>query len=175
MLIFFYMYQSEALSLPLMGALIFSWFGDTVLVNPGRFRLYAGILSFFAAHILYMLVYSALVPEINTVLFIAAFMCMLAIVYFFIIRLHIPISYQLPVILYGIAIGLLVVFSLQVFMYHKSIVSILFVVGSIAFFISDAVLAYFNTVKPMTTTPRTVVMIQYIIAQACIVIGYTNM
>jgi hypothetical protein len=40
------------------------------------------------------------------------------------------------------------------------------------FFISDAVLAYFNTAKTMTRNPLAVVMASYSIAQACVVIGY---
>jgi hypothetical protein len=51
---------------------------------------------------------------------------------------------------------------------------ILLAAGSFLFFISDMVLSYFNMIKIMTKNSLSVVMLSYIIAQACIVIGYMN-
>jgi uncharacterized membrane protein YhhN len=93
---------------------------------------------------------------------------------FFIAKLRIPNNCKFSIIIYGIAISFLVIFSLQVFVLHKSAAGILLVIGSVSFFISDFVLAYFNTMKPMTKNPFSVVMLSYIIAQACIVTGYMN-
>jgi uncharacterized membrane protein YhhN len=88
--------------------------------------------------------------------------------------LHIQNNYRIFIIVYGLAIGLLVVFSLQVFILYKSISGILFVIGSVLFLVSDAVLVYFNTIRTMTKNSLAVVMLSYIVAQAFIVIGYIN-
>jgi uncharacterized membrane protein YhhN len=170
----FYIFDSDNISFKIILAMFFSWCGDILLVNPRKFKLYAGVLSFFGAHILYILVFIDMVSEVNIMTFIFSSLSVLLVECFFIGKLHIPAVYKLPMIMYGIAIGFLVVFSLQVFIYYKSIVSILFVVGSILFFISDAVLAYFNTIKIMTKNPLTVVMLSYTIAQVCIVLGCIN-
>jgi uncharacterized membrane protein YhhN len=154
--------------------MVFSWCGDILLVNPRKFRLFVGILSFFGAHVIYIFLFIDLATEVNVMIFVFSFLSVLVIEYFFIGKLPVPNSYKFPIIIYGIAIGLLVVFSLQVFICYKSVISILFVISSILFFISDAVLAYFNTMKTMTKNPLTVVMLSYIIAQACIVICCIN-
>jgi len=170
-LMLYYVIKSDNHSFTLIMAMVFSWFGDILLVNPGKIRLYAGILSFLAAHILYVLVFIGLVPELNILLFFASFLFILSIEYFLMIKLRMPNNYKFSIIVYGIAIGLLVVFSLQVCIWHKTMVGILLFVGSILFFISDAVLSYFTMIKPMTKNALTVVMASYIIAQACIVIS----
>ena len=173
-LIIFYFFKSDNLSFMFILALVFSWFGDILLINPLKVRLYAGIFSFFSAHILYVLVFIDLVPEINIIIFIFSFLLILSIEGILITKLQISNNYKFPVIIYGILIDLLIVTSLQVLICYKNIVGILLVVGSILFFISDMVLSYFNTIKIMTKNPLTVVMLSYIIAQACIVIGYMN-
>jgi uncharacterized membrane protein YhhN len=174
LLVLFYIFNSEALSFSIIFAMIFSWCGDILLVNPRKFRLYAGIAGFLAAHILYVIAFIDLVPEVTIMTFIFLFLLILLIECFWVLKLPMPNNNKFFIIIYGIAIGLLVVSSLHVFMWYKNMVSILLVIGSILFFISDVVLGYFNTMETMTKNALTVVMLSYIIAQACIVIGYMN-
>jgi len=173
-LLFYYVSKSDAPSFTIITAMIFSWFGDILLFNPGKIRLYAGILSFLAAHILYIVVFVGLIPELNVLIFFVSFLLILSIEFFLMIRLRIPNNYKFSISIYGIAIGLLVAFSLQVFIWYKSMASILLFTGAILFFISDAVLSYFTMIKPMTKNSLTIVMATYSIAQACIVIGCVN-
>jgi uncharacterized membrane protein YhhN len=154
--------------------MILSWCGDILLVNPKKISLYAGVLSFLAAHILYIFAFIGLVSEVNVMVFIFSLLLILSSECLFVRKLNIPNSYKFPIIMYGIAIGLLVVFSLQVFILYRNIASILLVTGSISFFISDMVLVYFTVIKTMTKNSLIVVMLSYIIAQACIVIGFMN-
>ena len=119
---FFYIINSDNLSFFIIMAIVLSWWGDILLVNPGKAKLYAGISCFLAAYILYILEFVYLAVEIDIL--------------------------------------------------YKSIAGILLVAGTVSFIVSDAVLAYFNLVKAMTKNPLTVVMSSYIIAQACIIIGY---
>jgi hypothetical protein len=74
--------------------------------------------------------------------------------------------------MYGIMVGLLIIFSVQVFVNYKNEVSVLFTIGSILFFISDTLLTYFNTAKPMTKNILSLVMVTYIAAQSCIISGF---
>jgi uncharacterized membrane protein YhhN len=171
LLIIFYIFKSNNLSFIIILALFFSWCGDILLINPRRFRLCAGILSFLAAHILYILVFIDLAPGIDTIPFIFSLLFILTIECFLMIKLHIPNNYIFPVTIYGISIGLLFVFALRVFIWNKNPAGILLVAGSVLFFISDAVLAYFSVIKLMTKNALAIVMLTYIIAQACIVIG----
>ena len=173
-LILLYISKSDSLSFIFILALFFSWCGDLLLINPGKWRLYAGILSFLVSHILYILVISKLAHNINVAALIFSFLFILSIEYLLVKKSQIPNNHLFPIIVYGIAIGLLVVFSLQVFIYYKNTGSILLVIGSVSFFISDAVLSYFTLLKKTTRNSRIVVMLSYIIAQACIVIGYMN-
>ncbi|MDR2491282.1 MAG: lysoplasmalogenase [Spirochaetaceae bacterium] len=167
----FYIYKSDNHSFIIMLAMAFSWCGDILLVNPQKLQLYAGITSFFTVHILYMLVFIDITPQFNWLLFVFSSFPILFITYFFIGRLHIPSNYIFPVIVYAGAIGLLISFSLQVFIWYKTMVSMLLAAGSVLFFISDTVLLYFNTVKPMTKKALIGVMSSYIFAQAGLVIG----
>lgn len=173
-LILFYILKSNDLSFAITLAMIFSWCGDILLVNPLNSKLYAGISSFLIAHILYIFAFIELTPEVNIIIFIFSFLLISLIECFFIIKLHIQNNYRIFIIVYGLAIGLLVVFSLQVFILYKSISGILFVIGSVLFLVSDAVLVYFNTIRTMTKNSLAVVMLSYIVAQAFIVIGYIN-
>jgi uncharacterized membrane protein YhhN len=174
LIVLFYIFKSHAFSFNIVFALIFSWCGDILLVNPRKFRLYAGMACFLAAHILYIIALINLTPEINIMAFIFSFLLILSAECFFALKLPVPKNNKFSIIIYGIAIGLLVVSSLQVFMWHKNMVGISLVIGSILFFISDAVLGYFNTMKTMTKNALTVVMVSYILAQACIVVGHMN-
>jgi uncharacterized membrane protein YhhN len=174
LLALFYIFKSDTFSFSITFALIFSWCGDILLINPRKFGLYAGITGFLAAHILYSIAVINLTPKINIMAFVFSFLLILSIMCFCVLKLPVPKNNKFPMIIYGIAIGILVVSTLQVFIWHKNMVSILLVIGSILFFISDAVLGYFNTIKTMTKNALTVIMVSYILAQACMVIGYMN-
>jgi uncharacterized membrane protein YhhN len=171
-LMVFYIFKSGNISFAITSAMIFSWCGDILLVNPRKFGLYAGISSFLAAYILYAIAFIDLAPEVNGMAFIFTFLLVLSIERLLAMKLYVPNKYKFFTIIYGIATGFLVVSSLQVFIRHKSMASFLPVIGSLLFFVSDAVLAYFNTIKTMTKNSLAVVMASYSIAQACVVIGY---
>lgn len=173
-LLIFYFYKSDNPSFAITLALIFSWCGDIFLINPRKIKLYAGILSFLVAHILYVYTFICLVPEINTMTFIFSFLLVLSISIFLITKLHVPSKYRFLIIIYGTAISILIIFSLQVFIWHKNTDGFLFITGSVSFYISDMVLAYYNTVKTMTKKALVIVMLSYSIAQVCITSGFMN-
>jgi uncharacterized membrane protein YhhN len=174
LLMLLYISKSGALSFSVIVAIIFSWCGDILLVNPRKFTLCAGIAGFLAAHILYIIAFIDLTPKVNVMAFVFSFLFILAIECFLALKSPVLTSNKFLIIVYGIVISLLIVSALQVFMWHKNAFSIVLVIGSILFFISDAVLGYFNTIKTMTKNALTVVMVSYSVAQACLVIGYMN-
>jgi uncharacterized membrane protein YhhN len=173
-LMFFYIFNSDTISFIIIMAIIFSWCGDILLINPNKLKLYAGILSFLFMHIMYIIGFICLLSEINIMIFILSFFLIFLIEISFIMKLHIPNNHNVAIVIYGITIGLLIIFSLQVFICCKNTGSILLLAGSILFFISDAVLLYFDTIKAMTKNSLTVIMLTYIVAQICIVFGYMN-
>jgi uncharacterized membrane protein YhhN len=170
----FYISTSKIFCITIVLALFFSWCGDILLIKAKKLRLYTGILCFLTAHILYVLMFIDLAAKFNILAFIFSTLLILSIECFLMSKLHTLNNYKFPIIIYGIAIGLLVIFSLQVFIWYRSIVSTLLVVGSISFFVSDSILIYFNTIKIMTKNALTIIMLSYVIAQACIVVGYVN-
>jgi uncharacterized membrane protein YhhN len=169
--ILFYGFNSDCFSAALMLAMIFSWCGDMFLVSRKRIWLYAGIISFLAAHIMYIFVFNTLITKLNSFIFVFSLLLILIIEYFLIKKLNIPNIYKFLIIIYGIIVGFLLVFSVQVFIHYKNEGGVFLAAGSLLFFISDALLAYFNTAKPMTKNALTSVMITYIAAQACIIFG----
>jgi hypothetical protein len=74
--------------------------------------------------------------------------------------------------LYASAVCLLVVFAARVFAYYKNLPALALTGGALLFFVSDALLAWFNTVRPMTKKALIAVMSTYITAQAAIVSAY---
>ncbi|GHV83177.1 hypothetical protein AGMMS50212_05170 [Spirochaetia bacterium] len=168
-------FQSNEFSIIILLALLFSWFGDIFLIKPDKIKLYLGIISFLISHILYIIVYNSFISDIKILFYVLSFAGFFIIEYFIIKRLHFPRGYKIPTILYGIVIGHLILFSLQVFAGNRNIYSFLLVAGSIFFLISDTVLVYYNTVKTMTKYGAALVMASYVIAQAGIIIACVNL
>jgi uncharacterized membrane protein YhhN len=171
LLMTFTIFQSNGFPILILAALLFSWSGDILLIKPKKIPLYLGIGSFLIAHILYIIVYTNFIDSIHVLFGIVSLLIVFIIEYFIIKRLHIQKAYLIPILVYGIIIGLLLLFSLQVFADNKNRYSFLLVAGSVCFLISDTVLAYYNTVKAMTKQSLSFVMVTYVIAQAGIVIG----
>jgi uncharacterized membrane protein YhhN len=174
-LILFTIFNSKEFPVIILLALLFSWFGDILLIKPAKMQLYFGIGSFLISHILYIIVYTDFIYNVEILFCVLSFMIIFTFEYFIIRKLHLPKSYQIPIIVYGIIIGLLLLFSLQVFINNKNIYSFLLVAGSISFFVSDTLLTYYSTVKIMTKYPLALVMASYVIAQAGIVIACINL
>jgi uncharacterized membrane protein YhhN len=171
LLIVFTVFQSNGFPILILAALLCAWFGDILLIKPKKMQVCLGISSFLISHVLYIIVYTGFIGNIHILFGISALLIVFIIEYFIIKKLHFPRDYQIPILVYGIIIGLLPVVSLQVFVDNKSPYSFLLFAGSISFLISDTVLAYYNTVKPMTKQPLSFVMATYAIAQAGIIIG----
>jgi uncharacterized membrane protein YhhN len=171
LLMLFTIFQSNGFPILILSALLCAWSGDIVLIKPKKMQLYLGIGCFLIAHILYGIVYTDFIDSIHILFGISTAMIVFIIEYFIIKKLHFPKDYQIPILVYGISIGLLIVFSLQVFAANINWYSFLLVAGSISFLISDTVLAYYSTVKTMTKQPLSFVMITYVIAQTGIIIG----
>jgi uncharacterized membrane protein YhhN len=171
-LVLFFVFKSDSFSFTIILAIIFSWFGDILLVKPKKLGLYAGIFSFLAAHISYTLAFIDLVPGINIIVLIVSFLFVLSLERLLLKKFHIQNNYKIFAIIYGIVIDFLVVSSLQVFIWYKNISGFFLVIGSISFFISDTLLVCFNTIKTMIKNSFMGIMLTYTIAQVCIVIGY---
>ena len=172
-LLVYYFIKSDDPSLIIMLALAFSWSGDILLINPQKIRLYAGVLNFFIAHILYVFVFFVLISDFNILIFVISLLLILSVEYLILLKINIPNTHKFPVFIYGIALGLVIVITLQVFVSHKNIIGILPLIGSVLFFVSDSVLLYFNTIRKMTKNALAFVMLSYGIAQACIVAGFS--
>ncbi|MDR0556994.1 MAG: lysoplasmalogenase family protein [Treponema sp.] len=120
---------------------------------------------FFISHVLCIVVYNNFIYNTLVLFLVLSFIFFFIIECFIIKKLHLPENYQIPIIIYRIIIGLLILFSLQAVFNNKNIYSFILATGSVRFFISDIVLAYYNTVKTMTKHSFALVMANYAIAQ----------
>jgi uncharacterized membrane protein YhhN len=176
LLMAFAIFQTQSFPTLIFAALLFSWFGDVLLIEPKKkLQLYLGIGSFFLAHIFYLITYTTFIYNVNIPVAISALLVVSVMECFIIKNLHLPKGFLIPITVYGTILGLLFLFSLQVLVNNKNSFSILLLSGSISFVISDITLAYFNTVKPRTKLSRSFVMASYIIAQAAIAIACINL
>jgi uncharacterized membrane protein YhhN len=171
LLILFTIFQSNGFPILILLALLCAWAGDILLIKPKKMQLYLGIGGFIISHILYIITYTNFIDSIHILFGILSLLIVLLSECFIIKKLRFPKDYLIPILVYGTIIGLLIVFSLQVFIDNKDRYGFLLVAGSISFLISDTVLAYYNTVKTMTRQALSFVMTTYVIAQAGIVIA----
>ncbi len=121
--------------------LIFSLSGDILLLGKSRKFFIYGLTSFLFAHISLILFFVQFSASVNTdsliiVTLISSFY------YFFILRKHLESKLKLPVLLYLAVISAMVILSAN----FTASVALLFL-GSILFYLSDALLAFGKFVK----------------------------
>jgi len=157
----------------LLGALLFSWLGDIVLMLD---KVYSslfiyGLLAFLIAHIFYILYFLGIrraseqsQSGITSALIILAYMATFYIYLF----PHLG-ALKIPVLIYATAISLMLISSLRAFDFpgHGRIS----IAGTLIFALSDSILAFNRFVSPFEYAPF-LIMLTYGVAQFLIVEGF---
>ncbi|NCU05658.1 MAG: lysoplasmalogenase [Chitinophagaceae bacterium] len=155
----------------IIAALLFSWGGDVLLQMEGLFI--PGLVSFLLAHIFYIIYFAktgtgkkGLVQQKPVI----ALAILLYIIFFLWLLFPYLNSLKIPVTVYGITIGSMLLLALNTKYQLKDRTATLFITGAILFVLSDSVLAV-NLFAYKHLLLSLAVMITYAAAQFLIVKG----
>ena len=170
-----YISGTEQILLPVIFALFFGWIGDIFLIkieNLKFFRL--GLASFLLGHILYIVAMFHFVDSFNTLALIISIPVGIALG-FFVFKLIRPSREMIiPAIAYETVIILMVISAIQLAITRGSPYGALVLAGGICFLVSDTILA-FITFRGKPWYGDFPVMLTYISAQLCIVLGLSGL
>lgn len=160
----------------IIAALIFATIGDTLLIfNYSHVCLRAGIASFFFMQLCYILEFFQFVGSPGSTILMLGIVCYgsLLVLSCFVLFQYIPKRLLVPSTIYMLSIATMGLMALLTFFTRFSNWMGLVLVGSGFFICSDFILCmeYF---KEKTRYGHFIVMITYIIAQVCIVIGLAH-
>ncbi|MDR0494985.1 MAG: lysoplasmalogenase [Treponema sp.] len=170
-----YLASTNHVLIPVLLALFFGWLGDIFLIKieaPVFFK--CGLASFLLGHIFYivsMMHYTNGIHRIALVTGITLSIC-LGFLLYKVIR---PGKEMIvPVIAYEIVILLMLNSAFQLFLANGSRYGALILAGGLCFVVSDFMLAFF-TFRAKLRYGDLPVMLTYISAQLCIVLGLSGM
>ena len=170
-----YITGSDRIFPPVILALFFGWLGDIFLLKIEDIRFFRlGLGSFLVGHILYIpsMMYFSGGVNITALAISALVGIALGILIFRIIRPNSEM--KIPVIAYETVIILMAASAVQLFIARGTPFGAFAIAGGAFFLVSDTILAFFTFQKK----PRIgdfLVMLTYISAQLCIVLGFSGM
>lgn len=160
----------------LLGALLFSWLGDVILLfaDIGEIYFILGLLFFLIAHLMYCVLFNKQTKRnttINKVLFaigslLIAFY-LVGMVLFLMPNLG---ELKIPVIIYAAVISTMLLFAFNGSLTWKKTGSLYVLAGAVSFVTSDSILA-FNKFHAPIEKSSFFIMLTYLVAQYLIVIG----
>lgn len=148
-----------------IGALVFSFFGDVLLLFEGELYFMLGLISFLIAHIIYIKIVLGWINSSNLKTILIATVPFL-LVFFALINLLKNSLNELfvPVVVYGVTISVMGIVSLLFYLHRKSIASKYMFIGACLFIISDSVLAI-NKFYTTNNIFPIIIMLTYLTAQ----------
>jgi len=160
---------------PVILALFFGWLGDIFLIkieNLTFFRL--GLASFLLGHILYIVAMLKCTDSINTTALIISIPVGIALGFFMFKLIRPSKEMIIPAIAYETVILIMVMSAIQLAIARGSPHGTLVLAGGICFLVSDAILA-FITFRGKPWYGDFPVMLTYISAQLCIILGLSGL
>ena len=160
----------------LIAALIFSWFGDVLLLFTKRSELYfiMGLVSFLTAHIFYAILFVKEIRKANGKLKFKnvglVFIILYLLSFMYVLFPHLG-SLKIPVIIYALAITTMLFIAWQLSKYWPMPLSILLLTGALSFVLSDSILAINKFYQPLPS-PGFLIMATYLYAQGALVISW---
>jgi len=155
----------------LLGALFLSWCGDVLLQMEGLFI--PGLVSFLLAHICYI-IYFLKRTSGKTGMLKTKRIFLVPVLIYILLFLYLLFPYlgamKLPVIIYGITIGTMLLMSIHTVGTIRYKTSLYFIAGAVLFVTSDSILAI-NLFAVKYTMLSLAVMLTYASAQYLIVSG----
>lgn len=160
----------------LLTGLFFSWLGDVLLLFENRHALFfiLGLVSFLTTHIFYIIFFLKIRPQHTSLLKKYPLLFVMVVLY------GITLVWQLfphlgdlkiPVIVYAAVICSMLLCSLHIYYWVNSKAAVYYVVGALAFVISDSLLAINKFYEPFAYS-GILIMLTYCAAQYFIVRGY---
>lgn len=160
----------------LIWALVFSWFGDVVLMfaDKGQLFFIIGLLLFLTAHMIYILLFNKQQKTQNSsnnsglyigVVFIVGYLfVMLFVLYPKLGGLKIPVTF------YAMVISMMLFMALKGFFGWQNPANYYVLTGAICFVVSDSLLAFNKFYEPIQLATFNI-MSTYLLAQFLIVFG----
>lgn len=176
-LLAYFLLRTKETSSPLkgwvVGALVFSWLGDVLLLFEARDPLFfiLGLSAFLLAHVTYIVFFNRLRRVEGIVLQPLLFLPVL-VYYIGLISLLYPNlgGLKLPVVVYGAVISTMLAAALHLKAVRGSRAGALFVLGAALFVLSDSLLAVNKFLEPFAGAGL-LIMLTYGLAQFLIVRG----
>ncbi|MDR0315349.1 MAG: lysoplasmalogenase [Treponema sp.] len=169
-----YISGANQIFFPVILALVLGWLGDIFLLKIKDVRFFRlGLASFLLGHICYIpsMLYYTGTPQLIPLIISIAVAIPLGL---FIRRLiHPSKEMSIPAIAYEMVILLMVVSALQLFLAQGAPFGALVFAGALCFLVSDTLLAFF-TFRTMPRCGDFLVMLTYISAQVCIILGLSG-
>ena len=160
----------------LLGALIFSWIGDVVLMFQSMNPLFfiGGLIAFLIGHIIYLMLFNkekrSDMPQNSSFMRIG----FIAIVAYLIVMLSLLYphlgSMSLPVTVYALTISAMLATAIMGYSGWESPANAWILRGAILFVMSDSILAFNKFYQPIWLASF-FIMITYLAAQYAIVVG----
>ena len=160
----------------LLGALIFSWIGDVVLMFQSMNPLFfiGGLIAFLIGHIIYIFLFNKekrqVLDKNSTFLRIGSLSIMMYLIVMLSLLLPHLGAMRLPVIIYALTISLMLWTAVIGYTQWESPTNKWILTGAILFVMSDSILAFNKFYQPIWLASF-FIMVTYLAAQYAIVVG----
>lgn len=160
----------------LLGALLFSWIGDVILLFADKAEIYfiLGLVAFLISHVIYIILFNKQnkpdVPKNKGLFFIGLGFILVYLATMLIVLLPKLGDLQLPVIVYALTISTMLLYAFSGYLIWKKPANTYILVGAIIFVLSDSILAMDKFYEPIYKNSF-FIMLTYLMAQYLIVIG----
>ena len=157
----------------LVGALVFSWIGDTLLLFVFKDAIYfmLGLIAFLIAHIFYIILFTKELKKANGKIELRKPGLLLIVIYLIALLLilipHLG-SLTIPVIIYAVVISTMLYMACLLSFHWPKPASIYLFTGAISFILSDSILAFDKFYQPVPMSGF-LIMATYLYAQWALV------
>ena len=164
----------------LLSALIFSWFGDIVLllVKSDELFFILGLLLFLVSHLFYIKLFLKQRTDRNGFrkpLFWFGWVVVLCYLQSILSLLFPKLGdLKIPVALYAVVISAMLIMALRMFFGIRNVNKYFFVIGAVSFVVSDSILAIDKFYEPLQYASL-LIMATYILAQGFLTYGTLNL
>ncbi len=130
----------------LLAALVFSWFGDILLLFVFKDAIYfiLGLIAFLTAHILYIVLFIKEIKKANGKIQFKNGLILITIYLIILLWILIPhlVTLGIPVIIYAVVISTMLYMAYLLSFYWAKPASIYLLTGAVSFILSDSILAF---------------------------------
>lgn len=160
----------------LLTALLFSWFGDIILLFADRDELYfiIGLVAFLLSHIAYIVLFNKQIKakksKSSTVFWIGIALIIAYLIIMIALLLPSLGDLTIPVFIYALVISTMLLFAFKGFLLWETPANWYILLGAIVFVSSDSILAFNKFYQPVMRSSF-LIMVTYLAAQYLIVSG----